>query len=125
MFNWIINSYGLREVDLNGGKFTWSNNQVDPTLEKLDRTLMNDKWEELFPMTNLRKRPRLMSDHNPLLLCTEQNQMKKSKHFSFESTWLKHPDFVPKITEIWERPVNVKEAVGKWYIKINRVKKFL
>jgi hypothetical protein len=36
MFNWIINSYGLREVFMSGGNFTWSNNQTDPTLEKLE-----------------------------------------------------------------------------------------
>jgi hypothetical protein len=36
MFNWIINSYGLREITLNDGKFTCSNNHADPTLEKLD-----------------------------------------------------------------------------------------
>jgi hypothetical protein len=47
MFNWIINSYELREISLNGGKFTWSNNQADPTLEKLDRLLMNNELESL------------------------------------------------------------------------------
>jgi hypothetical protein len=81
MFNWIINTYGLREIALVGGKFTWSNNHDLPTLEKLDRVLMNDKWEGLFPLTTLRKRPRLMSDHNPLLLCTGQDQKKKAKKF--------------------------------------------
>ena len=42
MFNLIINSYALREVTLNGGLYTWSNNQENPTLEKLDRFLMNE-----------------------------------------------------------------------------------
>jgi glutathione synthase/RimK-type ligase-like ATP-grasp enzyme len=51
--------------------------------------------------------------------------VRKSKQFCFETTWFKHPDFVSKITEIWEKPVIAKEVVGKWYIKINRVKKFL
>jgi hypothetical protein len=51
MFNWIINSYGLREITLNDGKFTCSNNHADPTLEKLDRVLMKDKWEVVFPLT--------------------------------------------------------------------------
>jgi hypothetical protein len=39
---------------------------------------MNEKWEDIFPLTNLRKNPRLMSDHNPLLLGTEQNTVKKT-----------------------------------------------
>ena len=58
MFNHIINTYELRELGLLGGKFTWSNNQQRPTLEKLDRVLMNDDWEKLFPLTSLRKIPR-------------------------------------------------------------------
>ena len=41
VFNLIINSYELRELTLAGGKFTWSNNRKDPTLEKLDRVLIS------------------------------------------------------------------------------------
>jgi hypothetical protein len=41
MFNSIINSHGLREIYLSDGQYTWSNNQQDPTLEKLDRFLGN------------------------------------------------------------------------------------
>lgn len=36
-FNSIISAFELREIFMTGGKFTWSNNQADPTLEKLDR----------------------------------------------------------------------------------------
>jgi hypothetical protein len=86
---------------------------------------MNDKWESLFPLTTLRKRPRLMSDHNPLLLCTEQEQKKKAKHFSFETSWLKQEDFIIKVKEIWTKPVVTKDAIEKWYIKLNKIKKFL
>jgi exonuclease III len=100
MFNWIINSYGLREITLNGGRFTWSNNQADPTLEKLDRVLMNDKWEGAFPLTNLKKHPRLLSDHNPLVLYTDQSMNRKGKNFCFETSWIKHEDFLTKVKEI-------------------------
>jgi len=36
LFNRIINMYELRDLALQGGKCTWSNNRADPTLEKLD-----------------------------------------------------------------------------------------
>jgi hypothetical protein len=39
----------MREVALIGGKFTWCNNHADPILAKLDRVLMNEKWEDIFP----------------------------------------------------------------------------
>ena len=42
IFNSIINSFELRDLDISGGRFTWSNNQENPTLEKLDRILINE-----------------------------------------------------------------------------------
>jgi hypothetical protein len=85
---------------------------------------MNDKWEGLFPLTTLRKRPRLMFDHNPLLLCTGQDQKKKAENFSFEASWLKQEDFVCKVKEIWTKPVVTKDAIEKWYIKLKKLKNF-
>ena len=49
VFNLIINSYDLRELPLSGGKYTWSNNRKNPTLEKLDRVLISSSWENEFP----------------------------------------------------------------------------
>jgi L-lysine 2,3-aminomutase len=40
MFNAIINTYELKEVEMSGGQFTWSNNHLNPTVEKLDIFLM-------------------------------------------------------------------------------------
>jgi hypothetical protein len=51
--------------------------------------------------------------------------LKTTKAFSFETFRLKHPDFFPKIREIWDRQVRGISAVDVWYIKTNRVKFFL
>jgi hypothetical protein len=118
-------AYKLRDLPLNGGLFTWSNNHSDPTLERLDRVLINPDWEINFPLTNLRKNPRTLSDHNPLILCTDFGEKKKQRQFCFETSWIKHPEFIKKVKEVWGREVAVKNAVEKWQIKLNRVKKFL
>jgi hypothetical protein len=34
--------------------------------------------------------------------------MKKQKQFCFETAWIKQEDFLPKIKEIWEKPVTAK-----------------
>jgi hypothetical protein len=44
VFNNIIQVNGLIEMTIGGGKYTWSNNQVNPTLEKLDRVLITREW---------------------------------------------------------------------------------
>ena len=39
MFNMIIESLNLREIELMGRQFTWANSLPTPTYEKLDRVL--------------------------------------------------------------------------------------
>jgi hypothetical protein len=44
-----IDDLALKEIPLHGCKFTWSNQQNQPTLVKLDRVLCSIGWEEMFP----------------------------------------------------------------------------
>lgn len=111
LFNLIINSYELREISLNGGKYTWSNNRENTTLEKLDRVLISNAWEVEFPLCNLRKIPRYMSDHNPLIVRTDLEQKIGSKPFCFETSWLQHADFSLKISEIWKVNIYADSAI--------------
>jgi endonuclease/exonuclease/phosphatase family metal-dependent hydrolase len=71
MFNSIIDAHSLIEIDMTGGKYTWSNNQCNPTLVKLDRFLMSKQWEDIFPRVKVNKLPREVYDHNPLVLITD------------------------------------------------------
>jgi hypothetical protein len=125
VFNLIINSYELRELPLFGGKFTWSNNRHNPTLEKLDRVLISSSWESEFPLCNLRKIPRYMSDHNPLIVRTDISQPIGSRPFCFETSWFQQADFNLKVKEIWNEKVVAKSGIDIWCIKLDRVRKFL
>jgi hypothetical protein len=100
-FNGMIYLYNLREIPLSGGHFTWSNNQKNPTLEKLDRVLINFEWENLFPRSSARKIPRLMSDHNPIILDPHEKIEPKSREFRFEKSWIKHPNFLTRVEKAW------------------------
>jgi chemotaxis regulatin CheY-phosphate phosphatase CheZ len=80
LFNAIINSHDLREIDMSGGQYTWSNNQINPTLEKLDRFLMSSDWEDLFLLTTVHKVARDVSNHNPIILDTMESRDVKKRH---------------------------------------------
>ena len=43
----------MRDVELNWGKYSWSNNLSHPTLERLDRVVKNDKWENTLAVRKL------------------------------------------------------------------------
>jgi hypothetical protein len=45
------------------------------------------------------------------------NQSKNSKPFSFENSWINHPDFIPKASEIWNKNVTAKSNIEKWCTK--------
>ena len=125
IFNRIINLYELRDLAPQGGKYTWSNNRNNPTLEKLDRVFISSSWEQEFPLCNIKKIPRYTSDHNPIIYSRELSQSKNSKPFSFENSWINHPDFITKMSEIWNKKVIAKSNIEQWCIKVNRIKKFL
>jgi hypothetical protein len=60
LFNAIIESLDLREIELSGRQYTWASRRENPTYEKLDRVQ--------FPLVSVRALTRSGSDHTPLLL---------------------------------------------------------
>ena len=53
LFNAVINSLDLRELELSGRNFTWANSLPQPTFERLDRVLVSTEWEFKFPRATI------------------------------------------------------------------------
>jgi hypothetical protein len=115
----------LRELNISGGIFTWSNNDASPTLEKLDRILMSREWELLFPTICGHKEPRGLSDHNHLIISTPHVYGGNRRDFRFELFWMKHPEFLSKVAEIWSDPTRDVVTLDKIMFKLKKEKKFL
>lgn len=123
-FNSLIDFYELRKIVMFGGLFTWSNNQENPTLEKLDRILVLKDWEDIFPNSLVRKLPREISDHNPLTLSSEPQKPIMHIQFRFELSWLYNPDFVPPVEKIRSRPCRAKTVLDKIQQKLKLFKQY-
>jgi hypothetical protein len=83
----------LVDLPLEGGQFTWSNNQEDQIWSRIDRFLVSPEWEKRFPKVIQKRLPRLLSNHFPLLLdCGAPRG--GNNYFKFENMWLKHEGFV-------------------------------
>lgn len=93
LFNSLIRFYELQELIMNGGLFTWTNNQDPPILEKLDRISVTKDWEDCFPQAIVRKLPREVSDHNSLIVSSGKNDKLPFIEFKFDTNWLKNPEF--------------------------------
>src|SRR4051794_7923365 len=58
--------------------------------ERLDRSLANSEWLQLFPIAKLLNLIATHSDHSPILLCCDPLLHRhKRKQFKFENWWLK------------------------------------
>jgi endonuclease/exonuclease/phosphatase family metal-dependent hydrolase len=67
-FKRLIEDLALKEIPLHGRQYTWSNQQVNPVLVKLDRVFCSVDWKILFPNVHLQSTASQDSDHCPLIL---------------------------------------------------------
>ena len=86
-FKAVIDDLNLKEIGLNGRHFTWSNEQDNPTLTRIDKLFCTLDWELTFPTCFLHSLPSLMSDHTPLLLQGELEHC-HNRTFRFENFWV-------------------------------------
>jgi hypothetical protein len=125
LFNAIISSLDLRELQLLGRQFTWANNLSIPTYEKLDRTKVSTDWELKYKVT-VQAITRHLSDHTPLLIDTgEITPSVKIPVFKFELCWLLREDFYGIVAEIWQQENNGHTPLQIWQNKIRRLRQYL
>jgi hypothetical protein len=126
LFNAIIDGLNLRELEMSGRKFTWSNNLSSPAFEKLDRVLVTMEWEEKFPLTTVQALPRVISDHTPLLLNSGETSTSGNEPlFKFECGWLLRDGFIEMIKGIWSSHNEGNNPIEQWQGKIRRVRQYL
>lgn len=87
---------------------------------------MSFSWEDLYPLVSVRKLVREVSDHNPLLLSTGEDERCAlvNREFRFELSWLKNEEFFTKAKSIWEQNVRADDPIDILNIKLKRIKKY-
>jgi hypothetical protein len=83
-FNDWVNKWGMIELSPTNRKFTWSNNQKNMVLAKLDRVFVSTEWEAVFPLARVVGLEKKVSDHVPLLLDSGENCERAKKKIRFE-----------------------------------------
>jgi hypothetical protein len=126
LFNAIIETLNLKELEMSGRKCTWANYAEVPTYEKLDHILVTTDWEQKFPLASVQALTREISDHTPLLLDTgEPSRRGNTRNFRFELAWRREMVFFELVKEVWESKNRVGSPLEKWQNKIRRLRRFL
>lgn len=82
-FNNFTETRGLIDMEMKRAEFTWTNNQHDPDLCKLDRFLIYHDMMNILPSPRVMAVTRITSDHIPI--------MPKKYPFRFLLSWFKEP----------------------------------
>jgi hypothetical protein len=100
-FNAWVDMWSLIEIGLTGRSFTWSNNQENRIMSKIDRIFVSTEFEALFPLASARALPRIGSDHTPIVWDAGIGNPPKKSSFKFEKWWLSIPDFKDIVIKAW------------------------
>jgi endonuclease/exonuclease/phosphatase family metal-dependent hydrolase len=87
LFNEAISTLGLNEIPLQNMKYTWSNMQDHPLLEKLDCVFTSNSWTLSYPNTLVKRLSREPSDHCPCLISISTS-IPRGKISRFENYWM-------------------------------------
>lgn len=95
-----LNMLELKELYLNGRRYTWSNERARATLEKVDHVFCTPSWEDMYPKCCLTAIGTAISDHCPLLLDLHAD-LCMGKRFKFEAFWTKADGFMDTVANAW------------------------
>jgi Endonuclease/Exonuclease/phosphatase family len=106
-FNDLIDELNLVEIPLQGRKYTFSNQQPNPTLSKLDRAFLSSDWNngplgQFYPV--LIDLPKTTSDHSPLKLSFTRYSQNIPRPFHFERFWFNFSEVNDIVIAAWNLP---------------------
>ncbi|XP_019430035.1 PREDICTED: uncharacterized protein LOC109337510 [Lupinus angustifolius] len=106
-FKTFSDSSELVHLNTSGQFFTWSNRRrsVARIKKRLDRSLCNEEWLNLWSTTSCCTLPRVLSDHHPILLCSDFQTQKRIQSFKFHSMWSSHMDCKRVIADTWNTTI--------------------
>jgi hypothetical protein len=123
-FNNTIDVMHLLELDLTDRAFTWSNEQVDPTMTRIDRFFATTEWHDLYPSADLHSMCTMTSDHCPLLM-QGHSSVTFYRGFRFKSFWPQIEGFNEVVHQAWNSTVNTDDAILRLHVKMTRSAKAL
>jgi hypothetical protein len=104
-FNEAISNLRLVEIPLRRCKYTWTNKQQNPLLERLDWFFTSNAWTTALPNTYASTLSRDTSDHTPCLIIVA-TKVPRSQIFKFENYWLQHDQFMAILQHGWNLPLS-------------------
>lgn len=124
-FRRALNHLQVKEILLIGRRFTWSNQQSNPVMTRIDRVFCTTAWEELYSDPTLHPLSSYTSDHCPLLLLPLEH-VSTPPIFRFEAHWPVMLGFHDCVSKAWNQAIHGRKSpMMELNIKLSRTSKAL
>lgn len=123
-FRAALNHCELKEIHLQGRLFTWSNEQNNLTLERIDRAFCNPDWGFLFSYYHLIPLSSSISDHCPLPISGNEG-CHPPRRFAFENYLPLMSGYKEVVQAAWSEFVDGTDPVKVLLTKVQRTPKGL
>jgi hypothetical protein len=120
-FRDLVHDLRLKELNLRGRKFTWSN---DRTQTRVDRAFCTAEWDLMKPNVYLQALSSRVSDHCPLFI-TGHETVKKFRGFRFEVFWPSLQGYDEVVADAWQKEVRIVNPYLQLHTKLQRTNKAL
>ncbi|KAL3522936.1 hypothetical protein ACH5RR_015770 [Cinchona calisaya] len=121
-FSHMIMQYRLKNLAPSGSNFTWTGVcQGKPIWKRLDRILINQAREDLFPELSVTHLNRTTLDHSPLLWSLSSWQEHNLWLFIFQNIWMRHHLFLDAVKQSWVHPI-LGSGILVFSLKFRRLK---
>ncbi|XP_020258489.1 uncharacterized protein LOC109834882 [Asparagus officinalis] len=102
-----IDDCHLSHMKTEGCHFTWNNKQEanSRVWSRLDRTLVNDAWLNLYNSNHVEFLQPSFSDHSSALVSIYDECVQGKKPFKIFKMWIKHEDYIPTVSSIWQTSI--------------------
>ncbi|XP_077212858.1 uncharacterized protein LOC143847974 [Tasmannia lanceolata] len=102
-FNSFIHDCSLAELRAMGHFFTWSNSSIRGIhkLRRLDKCLVNEDWLCTYPLSTATFKNSGLSDHSPIIIQIEGQEISKPKPFRFHNMWLEDASLFEVVERAW------------------------
>ncbi|GAB2291668.1 hypothetical protein Dimus_038167 [Dionaea muscipula] len=99
---------GLEDLRATGCLHTWSNNQgIESWMRiKLDRVLINDRWNTMFGRSEAHFLEATISDHSAMTVHLNSDVLRINSPFRFLNCWVAHNNFLEVVRAAWRLPVD-------------------
>lgn len=104
-FNSMIEDINMEDLGAKGQNFTWSNNRRggERVNERLDRVLINSRWEVNYPNATCINELAIGSNHTPMVLLMKEELKRRKIMFRFEKMWMENLECEPVIRSAWNK----------------------